>query len=413
MVVIFHLCYNILLRIDFEISIIPFYIKFEKKVEVNIVKEKIVLASPHMGGKEEEYVKEAFETNWIAPLGPQVDKFEKEISKYSGKKYAAALSSGTAAIHLALITLGVEKGDKVFCSDLTFAASCNPIVYQGATPIFIDSERDSFNMSPIALEKAFKEHKPKAVIVVHLYGQSADMDKIKEICDREGVPIIEDAAESLGATYKDKMSGTIGRLGIYSFNGNKIITTSGGGVLISDEEDIIKKARFLATQARENERYYEHKELGFNYRMSNVSAAIGRGQLEILEKRVAQKKNIYETYKEGFKHIEEISMAPICDYGKPNYWLSVMVIDRKSSVTPLDVILALEEENIESRHIWKPMHMQPFFKEYPFYSHEEGEMSVGEDIFNRGLCLPSDTKMSEEDMQRVIKTIKNYFKYKG
>lgn len=374
------------------------------------MKEKIVLASPHMGGKEEEYVKEAFETNWIAPLGPQVDNFEKEIAHYAGKKYAAALVSGTAAIHLALITLGVKRGDKVFCSDLTFSASCNPIVYQSATPIFIDSERDSFNMSPVALEKAFKEHKPKALIVVHLYGQSADMDKIKAICDREGVPIIEDAAESLGATYRDKMSGTIGRLGVYSFNGNKIITTSGGGMLVSDEEKIIKKARFLSTQAREPERYYQHEELGFNYRMSNVSAAIGRGQLEVLEKRIAQKKHIYDTYKEGFKDIEEISMGPVCDYGKPNYWLSTMVIDEKSSVTPLDIILALEEENIESRNIWKPMHMQPFFKEYPFYSHEEeGEMSVGEDIFNRGLCLPSDTKMSEEDMQRVIKAIRKLF----
>ena len=373
------------------------------------MKDKIVLASPHMGGKEEDYVKEAFDTNWIAPLGPHVDAFEKEVAKYAGKKYAAALISGTAAIHLALITLGVGKGDKVFCSDLTFSASCNPIIYQSATPVFIDSERDSFNMSPDALEKAFKEHKPKAVIVVHLYGQSADMDKIKEICDREKVPIIEDAAESLGATYKSSMSGSIGRLGIFSFNGNKIITTSGGGMLVSDEEEIIKKARFLSTQAREDERYYQHEELGFNYRMSNISAAIGRGQLEVLDKRVEQKKHIYDSYEEGFKDIEGISMGTICDYGKPNYWLSTMLIDKKSKVKPIDVILALEEENIESRHIWKPMHMQPFFKEYPFYSQEEGEISVGEDIFNRGLCLPSDTKMSEEDIQRVIQVIRKVF----
>lgn len=370
--------------------------------------DRILLSSPHMGGNEEKYVKDAFDTNWIAPLGPHVDKFEKEVAKYAGKKYATALSSGTAAIHLALITLGVTKGDKVFCSDLTFSASCNPIIYQDATPIFIDSEEDSMNMSPEALELAFKDHKPKAVIVVHLYGQSSDMDKIKAICDREGVPIIEDAAESLGATYKDKMSGAIGKLGIYSFNGNKIITTSGGGMLVSNDEDLIKKAKFLATQAREPERYYQHEEIGYNYRMSNISAAIGRGQLEILEKRIDQKTHIYDSYKEAFKDIDSIKMSPVLEYGKPNHWLSIMIIDEKSEVTPLDIILALEEENIESRNVWKPMHMQPIFKEYPFYSQKDG-ISVGEDMFNRGICLPSDTKMSDEDIQRVIATIKKIF----
>lgn len=372
------------------------------------MKERIPLATPHMGGKEEVYVKDAFDTNWIAPLGPHVNAFEKEIAEYTGMKYAAVLSSGTAAIHLALITLGVTRGDKVFCLDLTFSATCNPIVYQGATPIFIDSQIDSMNMSPLALEKAFKDHKPKAVMVVNLYGQSADMDAIKEICDREGVAIIEDAAESLGATYKGKMSGTLGKIGIYSFNGNKIITTSGGGAIASDDEEIINKARFLATQAREPERYYQHEEIGYNYRMSNISAAIGRGQMEVLDERVEQKTHIYETYKEGFKDVKEIHMSKVMDYGKPNFWLSTMIIDGASEVKPLDVLLALEKENIEGRHIWKPMHMQPIFKDYPFYSHKEG-ISVGEDLFNRGICLPSDTKMSEEDIQRVIKTIKKLF----
>lgn len=369
---------------------------------------RILLSSPHMGGKEEEYVKDAFETNWIAPLGPHVDAFEKEVASYAGKKYATALSSGTAAIHLALITLGVTKGDKVFCSDLTFSASCNPIVYQGATPIFIDSDEDSMNMSVEALELAFKEHKPKAVVVVHLYGQSSDMDRIKEVCDREGVAIVEDAAESLGATYGDKMSGAIGKLGIYSFNGNKIITTSGGGMLVSDDEDLIKEARFLATQARESERYYQHEKIGYNYRMSNISAAIGRGQMEVLDKRVQQKKHIYDSYKEGLKDIDEVKMNTILDYGESNYWLSVMILDKDSKVSPLDIILALEEANIESRHVWKPMHMQPVFKDYPFYSHKEG-ISVGEDMFNRGICLPSDTKMTQRDIERVIETIKKLF----
>lgn len=372
------------------------------------MKKRIPLATPHMGGTEEKYVKEAFDTNWIAPLGPQVDAFEKEISDYCGMKHTAVLSSGTAAIHLALITLGVTKGDKVFCSDLTFAATCNPIIYQGATPIFIDSEIDSFNMSPLALEKAFKDHKPKAVIVVNLYGQSADMDPIKEICDRYGVPIIEDAAESIGATYKGKMSGTFGKLGVYSFNGNKIITTSGGGALVSDDEELIKRARFLATQAREPERYYQHEEIGYNYRMSSICAAIGRGQLEVLNKRIEQKKNIYNVYKEGFKDVKDIKMGTILDNSESNYWLSTIIIDEKSKVKPLDIILALEKENIESRNIWKPMHMQPVFKDYPFYTHKE-EISVSEDLFNRGLCLPSDTKMSKKDMERVIKAIKVLF----
>lgn len=375
--------------------------------------KRIYLASPHMGDEELKFVKEAFETNWIAPMGPNVDCFEKEVADYVGVNSASALSSGTAAIHLALKSLNVEKGDIVFCSTLTFSASCNPIIYQGATPVFIDSEYESYNMCPKALEKAFieaqKENKmPKAVVVVNLYGQSADLDKIKEICDRYNVGIIEDAAESLGATYKGKQSGTIGEFGIYSFNGNKIITTSGGGMLVSNNENAIKKAKFWATQSRENERHYEHLELGFNYRMSNIVAGIGRGQLKKLDERIEQKKAIYETYKNEFKDIEDIEMMPVCDYGKPNYWLSVITLKEKSKVKPLDIILALEKENIESRPVWKPMHLQPFYKEYKFVSNVEGK-SVAEDLFNRGVCLPSDTKMSKEDMDRIIKIIKELF----
>ena len=375
--------------------------------------KRIYLASPHMGDEELKFVKEAFETNWIAPMGPNVDCFEKEVADYVGVNSASALSSGTAAIHLALKSLNVEKGDIVFCSTLTFSASCNPIIYQGATPVFIDSEYESYNMCPKALEKAFieaqKENKmPKAVVVVNLYGKSADLDKIKEICDRYNVGIIEDAAESLGATYKGKQSGTIGEFGIYSFNGNKIITTSGGGMLVSNNENAIKKAKFWATQSRENERHYEHLELGFNYRMSNIVAGIGRGQLKKLDERIEQKKAIYETYKNEFKDIEDIEMMPVCDYGKPNYWLSVITLKEESKVKPLDIILALEKENIESRPVWKPMHLQPFYKEYKFVSNVEGK-SVAEDLFNRGVCLPSDTKMSKEDMDRIIKIIKELF----
>ncbi len=377
--------------------------------------KRIYLASPHMGGLEEVFVKEAFDTNWIAPLGANVDGFEKELSEYVGSKTGAALASGTAAIHMALKAVGVKKGDKVFCSSLTFAASCNPIIYQGGIPVFIDSEPESHNMSPVALEKAFKAYEekgemPKAVIVVNLYGQSADMDKIMEICKKYNVPIIEDAAESLGATYKGKHSGTFGEYGIYSFNGNKIITTSGGGMLVSNNEEGIAKVRFWSTQARDKARHYEHTELGYNYRMSNIVAGIGRGQLRVLEDRIAKKKEIFETYKEAFKEIEDIEMMPVCEYGEPNYWLTTITLNENSKVKPLDIILALEKENIESRPIWKPMHIQPYYKEYDFYSHNDEEISVSEDIFNRGVCLPSDTKMTKEEQERVIKIIKGLFK---
>lgn len=377
--------------------------------------KRIYLASPHMGGMEQKFVQEAFDTNWVAPLGPNVNNFEKEVAEYVGAKDAAALVSGTSAIHLALKALGMKAGDRVFCTSLTFAASCNPIMYENGEPVFIDSEPKNWNMSPIALEKAFikakEENKmPIAVIVVHLYGQSADMDKIMDICEKYNTPIIEDAAESLGSTYKGKQTGTFGKFGIFSFNGNKIITTSGGGMLASDDSERIAKARFWSTQARDNARHYEHTELGYNYRMSNITAGIGRGQLRVLDERIAQKKHIFERYTEAFKDIKDIEMMPICEYGEPNYWLSCMTLKEGSKVKPLDIILALEEMNIESRPIWKPMHIQPYYSEFDFFNHNDEEISVGEDIFNRGVCLPSDTKMSEEEIDKVINIIKGLFK---
>lgn len=377
------------------------------------MKKRIYLASPHMGGEEINFIKEAFDTNWVAPLGPNVNNFEKEICEYTKAKSATALVSGTSAIHLALKCLGVGQGDVVFCSTLTFSATANPIIYQGAEPVFIDSEYESWNMCPIALQKAFDDAKknnkmPKAVLVVNLYGQSADYDKLKAVCDKYNVPIVEDAAESLGATYKGVQTGTIGEIGIYSFNGNKIITTSGGGIIVSNNEEYTKKALFWATQSREAERHYEHKELGFNYRMSNVVAGIGRGQLKVLNDRIAKKKEIYEAYKEGFKDVENIEMMNICDFGEPNYWLSVATINGGSKVKPIDIMVALKEKNIESRPVWKPMHIQPFFKNYKFFTLLEEE-SVSEDLFHRGICLPSDTKMDEEDIKNIIETIRNLF----
>lgn len=375
--------------------------------------KRIYLASPHMGGEEMKYINEAFDSNWIAPLGPNVTGFEKEMCEYTGAKATTALVSGTSAIHLALKCLGVGQGDVVFCSSLTFSATANPIIYQGAEPVFIDSNYETWNMCPIALQKAFDDAEkcgkmPKAVLVVNLYGQSADYDKLKAVCDKYNVPIVEDAAESFGATYKGKQTGTIGEIGIYSFNGNKIITTSGGGMMVSNNEEYNKKALFWATQSRENERHYEHKDLGFNYRMSNVVAGIGRGQLKVLNDRIAKKKEIYGVYKEGFKDIEDIEMMNIAEFGETNYWLSVATIKEDSKVKPLDIMLALDKENIESRPVWKPMHMQPFFGEYKFFSSLE-EGSVSEDLFNRGICLPSDTKIDEYDMEKIICIVKGLY----
>lgn len=373
--------------------------------------KKILLASPHMSdeGFEKEYIKEAFDTNWIAPLGENVDKFEEEIVKYVKVENAAALSAGTAAIHMALKALDVKRGDIVFCQSLTFSATANPIIYQNATPVFIDSEDETWNMDPKALEKAFEKYpNPKAVLVVNLYGTPAKLDEILEICKKHNTPVIEDAAESLGATLNDKQTGTFGEFGIYSFNGNKIITTSGGGMLVSNNAEKIKKVRFWSTQSREPERHYEHKEIGYNYRMSNICAGIGRGQLKVLDKRIEKKTKIYETYQKLFKDIPEIKMQPYLKNTKPNHWLSAILLDENSKIKPLDIIVALEKENIESRPIWKPMHLQPVFENCDFITTAK-QGSNSQDIFERGVCLPSDTKMTEEEQEKVIKIIKNLF----
>lgn len=379
-------------------------------------KKRIYLSCPTMHGEEQQFVQEAFDTNWVAPLGPNVNAFEKEMAAYTGAGYASALSAGTAAIHLALKVLGIGEGDVVFVSSLTFSATCNPIVYEKATPVFIDSEEDTWNMSPKALEKAFEKYpNPKAVIVVHLYGTPAKLDEIMEICEKHNVPLIEDAAESLSSTYKGKQTGTFGKMGIYSFNGNKIITTSGGGMLVSDEEELTKKATFLATQARDTARHYQHSHIGYNYRMSNITAGIGRGQLLHLEEHKALKKKIYAQYKEAFADIPELAMNPLNPDGDSNCWLSCMTIEKGCPVTYEQIMDALEAENIESRPIWKPMHLQPIFADCDFvtengFKSEPGEWeSVSEDIFNRGLCLPSDIKNTDEDMKLIISIIRKCF----
>ncbi|PEW98176.1 aminotransferase DegT [Bacillus cereus] len=364
--------------------------------------DRILLSSPHMSdeGYEMHYVKEAFDTNWIAPLGENVNGFERELAMKVGSKAAAALSSGTAAIHLALKLAGVEEGDVVFCQTLTFSATANPIIYQNATPVFIDSDYETWNMCPKALEEAFKKYpNVKAVIVVHLYGLSADMDKIVELCKKHNVALIEDAAESLGTYYKGKHTGIFGDYGIFSFNGNKIITTSGGGMLVSDNEERISKARFWATQSRDQARHYQHSELGFNYRMSNVVAGIGRGQLKVLDQRVEKKRYIFDFYKRELGNLEGIEFMPSNEWNEPNYWLSSMTLN--GNIRPIDVMEALEKENIESRPVWKPMHMQPFFEKYYFVGTD-----VSEKLFENGVCLPSDTKMTDEDLDKVVKIIK-------
>lgn len=374
---------------------------------------RVYLSSPTMHGEEQKFIQEAFDTNWVAPLGPNVDSFEREMAQYTNCGYAAALSAGTAAIHLALRILGVKEGDVVFAPGLTFSATCNPIVYEHATPVFIDSERDTWNMDPKALEKAFAKYPhPKAVVIVHLYGTPAKLDEIMEICARHKVPIIEDAAESLSSTYKGKHTGTFGKIGIYSFNGNKIITTSGGGMLVAAEEAITKKATFLATQARDPARYYQHSQIGYNYRMSNITAGIGRGQLLHLEEHKQLKKAIYEKYAEAFADIPEITLNPLNPDGDANCWLTCMTIDRECEVTPDRVMDALAEHNIESRPIWKPMQLQPVFAENDFITadgNHGSEGSVSEDIFNRGLCLPSDIKNTSQDMEKIISIVRGCF----
>ena len=370
--------------------------------------QRVYLSPPHMSGLEMKYIKEAFDTNWIAPLGPNVDAFEQELCDYIGIKHGLALSSGTAAVHLALKYLSVEQGDYVFCSNFTFIGSCSPIMYQKAIPVFIGSEAESWNMSSIALEKAFhwakKNNKmPKAVIIVDLYGQSADYENLLPICEHYGVPVIEDAAEVLGATYRGKKCGTFGHINILSFNGNKIITTSGGGMVVSDDEKAIKKMRFWATQAREDEIHYEHKEIGYNYRMSNICAGIGRGQLQVLERRISEKKEVRRRYEEGLKELP-INFIPEFKKGNSNYWLTVITISKDCKTGPEDIIKALEEENIEARPVWKPMHMQPVFKGYMFFS-EDNNVDIEQRLFERGVCLPSGSAMLIKEKDKIIKVI--------
>lgn len=373
-------------------------------------RKRIYLSSPTMHSEEQQYVQEAFDTNWVAPLGPNVNAFEKEMADYTGCGHAAALSAGTAAIHLALKLLEIGTGDVVFVSDLTFSATCNPIVYEKATPVFIDAEPDTWNMSPEALERAFEKYPaPRAVVCAHLYGTPAKIDEIMAICRKHNVPFVEDAAESLSSTYRGRHTGTFGKYGIYSFNGNKIITTSGGGMLVSKEEEAVKRATFLATQARDPARHYQHSQIGYNYRMSNITAGIGRGQLLHLEEHKARKKAIYEQYKAAFSDIQEITMNPLNLDGDANCWLSCMLIAHNSKITPDMIMDALEEINAESRPIWKPMHLQPVFAECDFIAHNPDGSSVGEDIFNRGLCLPSDIKNTEEDMEQIIRTVRKCF----
>lgn len=364
--------------------------------------ERIFLSSPHMSDEEyeQEFVQQAFDTNWIAPLGENVNKFEEEFAKKVGIKSAAALASGTAAIHLALKAANVGEGDIVLCQSLTFSATANPIIYQNAKPVFIDSNEETWNMCPKALEEAFHKYpKVKAVIVVHLYGLSANIDEIVELCDKYNVTLIEDAAESLGTYYNGQHTGTFGKYGIFSFNGNKIITTSGGGMLVSNDEERVNKVRFWATQSRDQARHYEHSELGYNYRLSNVLAGIGRGQLKVLEDRVQKKTEIYDFYREQLKGIPGIGFMPDNDFDRPNYWLSAITLNGK--LKPVDVIEALEIENIESRPVWKPMHLQPMFKQYDYVGG-----NVSEQLFETGICLPSDTKMTQEDLERTVSVIK-------
>jgi len=354
---------------------------------------------PHLSGKEQEFVNEAFSSNWIAPLGPHVDGFERELSEYLGVKAGAVLSSGTAAIHLALLTLGVTRGDAVICSSFTFAGSANPIVYCGAEPVFVDSEADTWNMSPTLLDQALstlkKEGKPvKAVILVELYGVPAEIDEILSICKAHSVPVIEDSAEALGSTLNGKRLGSLGKIGILSFNGNKIITTSGGGALMSDDLDIVKKARFLATQARDPAPHYEHSQIGYNYRMSNVVAAIGRGQLTVLESRVARRQEIYALYRKLLAKSDFAEFPATLPGAAPNRWLTTALLP--SSESRDKVIARLAERSIESRPLWKPMHLQPVFKDARSFSD-----GTSENLFRRGICLPSGSVMSDAAVEEV------------
>ncbi len=371
--------------------------------------DRILLASPHMSdeGYELEYINDAFRKNWIAPLGENVTAFEKAIAKFTGAEHTVALSSGTAALHLAMILAGIGAGDEVLCQSLTFSASANPVTYVGATPVFIDSEYETWNMDPNALRKAFEAHKKaKAVVVVHLYGNPAKLDEIMSICDEHGAVLIEDAAEALGSTYKGKKCGTFGKFGALSFNGNKIITTSGGGMLLCKSKEDAAHALKLATQAREPAPWYQHEEIGYNYRMSNICAGIGRGQARVLEKRIEQKRAIFERYSANLKGLP-IKMQPQLDCAESNRWLSVLALEKGCGVTPSEMLKRLSDENIEGRHLWKPMNMQPVFAGADFVSTHEH--AVCNDLFERCVCLPSDTKMSTADIDRVCEVIRGMF----
>ena len=371
--------------------------------------EKIWLSSPTMHGEEMKFIKEAFDSNWVAPLGENVNEFEKETANYLGCKYAVAMAAGTHALHIAMKLAGISRGDIVLCSDMTFAATVNPVSYEGGEQVFIDAERESWNMDPNALEAAFRKYgkRVKAVVLANLYGVPAKLDEISGICEKYGAVMIEDAAESLSATYKGRQTGTFGKYNAISFNGNKIITTSGGGMLLCDDGESAEKAKFLITQARDKAPWYQHSEIGYNYRMSNIVAGIGRGQLIHIEEHKKLKKQIYERYKKAFSDIP-VSMNPYLECSEPNFWLSCFTIDRDAMgyVTPEKIRLALEAENIESRPIWKPMHMQPVYSSNDFITAGD---NVGEDVFARGLCLPSDIKMTEEQQNRVIGLIKEQF----
>ena len=375
-------------------------------------KRKILLSLAHMGGTEQKWVDEAFKDNWIVPLGPNVDEFELRLEKYLNANSVVALSAGTAALHLGLVMLGVEAGDEVICQSFTFSASANPICYLGAKPIFIDSESDTWNMCSKALEEAIVDRHaktgkyPKAIIPVHLYGMPAKMDEIMSIANKYNIPVLEDAAEALGSEYKGVKCGTIGQYGALSFNGNKIITTSGGGALICPNKELGNRVTFYATQARENRPYYYHEVIGYNYRLSNVSAGIGCGQMDVLEEHVARRQEIHSIYKEGLKDISSIRVLdnPTPDYSS-NFWLTTILIDPKYGITPDEVRIALNNENIETRLLWRPMHMQPIYENAPYYGGD-----VCEKLFEQGLCLPSGSSLTNEEITRVINVMRNILK---
>lgn len=421
---------------------------FDKKKSMSEEKERIYLSPPHMGGEEVNFIREAFDKNWIAPLGPNVNGFEHDLGSYTGRKHAAVVTSGTAAIHLALILNGVGPGDEVICQSFTFTATANPIRYQGATPVFIDSEPETWNMDPELLEKAILERdkKPKAILVVHLYGMPAKMAEIMQVAEKYDVPVIEDAAEALGSFIQNRSCGTYGSLSVLSFNGNKIITTSGGGALLGDDENLIRKARFLATQARDDAPHYQHSELGYNYRMSNIVAGVGRGQMMVIDQRVQQRRAIHEYYFEKlgstFFTLKNVDSAYIVQDTSPtgiyflkepdgfisNRWLTTILVnpDETRGVTREDIRLALEAENIESRPLWKPMHMQPLYLEYPFFSSSgsvywnpgeqkkifEENPGISEFLFKYGLCLPSGSSMNERELKRISDIVKNVLQKK-